>query len=138
MGRVRTYTTIAVEASGFGLVILLIWASEYLDLPHALFGAPPTPIRLSELALEAGLTVIVGTGVMIASWRANRAIAHLERQLLICGSCRRVSAGGRWMTFERYVAQREQLETSHGVCPSCLDEQMRALDEQDAAGAVRP
>src|SRR5689334_12996762 len=123
MGKTRTYTTLLVEASGFGLVILLIWADEYLDLPHRLFGAPPTPIRISELLLEAGATFLLAAAVVAASWRANRRIEHLETLLLICASCRRISADGDWMSFEHYIRQRDRLLTSHGFCPACFARQ---------------
>jgi hypothetical protein len=128
MGKTRTYTTLALEVSGFGLVILLIWLDEYLDLPHLLFGAQARPIRISEFFLEAGTTFLLGAAVIAASWRANRRIEHLETLLLICASCRRVSVDGDWVSFESYIRQRDRLLTSHGFCPTCFARQMADLD----------
>jgi hypothetical protein len=125
MGRVRTYSTLSTEIIGFALVILLIWVDEYVDLPHLLLGAPATPMRLSEALLEAGTTLVLGVGVIVASWRKNQRIAYLESLLLICGSCRRVDVNGRWLPFEEYVRQRDHLVTTHGVCPTCFDRQLR-------------
>jgi hypothetical protein len=128
MGKTRTYTTLTLEAIGFGLVIVLFWANEYLDLPHLLFGAPATPIRISEVLLEAGVTFLVAAAVIAASWRASRRIEHLETLLLICASCRRVSVDGDWMSFESYIRQRDRLLTSHGARPTCFAQQMAELD----------
>jgi hypothetical protein len=114
IGKARTYTTLTLEASGFSLVILLIWADEYLDLPHLLFGAPATPVRISEVLFEAGTTFLLGAGVIVASWRTNQRITQLETLLLICASCQRVSVDGQWLAFEGYIKQRDHLVTSHG------------------------
>lgn len=129
MGTTRTYTTASLEAIGFGLVALLICGNEYLDLPHLLFGAPATPIRISEVALEAGTILSLGAAIIVASWRSNQRIADLERLLLICASCRRVEVDGRWLSFEAYVSERDRLATSHGVCPTCYERQMAELGE---------
>ena len=129
MGKVRTYSTLSLAATGFGLVILLICANEYLDLPHLLFDAPVTPVRISEILLEAGVTILLGAGVMVGSWRTNRRIAQLETLLLICGSCRRVEVDGHWLKFEAYIKQRDHLLTSHGVCPTCYRQQMAELPD---------
>lgn len=129
MGKVRTYSALSLEATGFGLVILLICADEYLDLPHLLFGAPVTPIRISEILLEAGITFVLGAAVMFGSWRTNQHIAHLERLLLICASCRRVEADGQWLAFEAYIERRDHLLTSHGLCPTCYRQQMAELPD---------
>jgi hypothetical protein len=78
--------------------------------------------------LEAGTTFLLGTGVIVASWRTTQRITQLETLLLICASCQRVSVDGQWLAFEGYVEQRDHLVTSHGVYPTCLERQMAELD----------
>jgi hypothetical protein len=129
MGAARTYTTFSLEAVGFGLLMFLLVADEVIDLPHLLLGAPRTPIRISELVIEVGATLVMGVGVIVASWRVNRRIACMESLILICGACRRVSADGRWMAFEEYIERRNDRRTTHGVCPACCERMMGALDE---------
>ena len=129
MSRVRTLTTLGLETCGFGLVILLIIANEYLDLPPLIFGARPTPIRISEILLETGAILLWGVGITVASWRRNQRIARLEKLLLICASCRRVNVDGRWLGFEAYIKQRDHLLTSHGVCPTCYEREVGDLTE---------
>jgi hypothetical protein len=127
MSERQTYTTLTLEAAGFTLVIALIWADEYLDLPRLFFGAPATPPRLSEFLLEAGVTLVLALGVIAVSWRTNRQVTELETLLMICATCRRVSVDGHWLSFEAFIRQRDSILTSHGVCPTCYDREMETL-----------
>jgi hypothetical protein len=129
MSNRRTFATLGLEAAGFGLVILLIWADEFLDLPHVIFGAPPTPIRYSELLLEGGATFLLGLVVVVMSWRTNQRVTELELLVMICASCRRVSVDGDWLTFEDFIRERERIMTSHGVCPTCYAREMQSIGE---------
>lgn len=128
MGAVRTYTTLSVEAVGFGLLLVLLLADEIVDLPHLFLGAPRTPVRISELLIEVGATLIMGGAVIVASWRVNQRIAYMESLILICGACRRVSVDGRWIAVEEYIQRRRDRQTTHGVCPACYDQVMGAAD----------
>ena len=128
MGAIRTYTTLSVEAVGFGLLMVLLLADEIVDLPHLLLGAPRTPVRISELVIEVGATLVMGAAVIIASWRMNRQIAYMESLILICGACRRVSVDGRWVAVEEYMQRRRDRRTTHGVCPACYDQLMGDAD----------
>jgi hypothetical protein len=82
------------------------------------------------LLFEAGTTLLLGAGVIVASWRTNQRIAHLETLLLICASCRRVEVDGQRLAFEAYIKQRDHLLTSHGVCPTCYKRQMAELGDE--------
>jgi len=55
-----------LETLAFLLVALIIWLDELLDLPHLLFHAPATPLRLAECGLESALTLLLGIGVVPA------------------------------------------------------------------------
>ena len=113
-----------LEALGFIFVALLIWVNEYLDLPHLLFGAPLTPWRPVEVAIESGFVCLLGTAVTAVSWLTFRRLAYLESLLILCASCQRVSNEGRWMPFENFIAARDRMDTTHGVCPECCDGQL--------------
>ncbi len=128
MGAARSYTTLSVEAVGFVLLMLLLLADEIIDLPHVLLGAPRTPIRISELAIEVGAALVMGIAVILASWRVNQQIAYMESLILICGGCRRISVEGRWIPVEEYVERRIDRRTTHGACPACYEQLMRDLD----------
>jgi hypothetical protein len=108
-----------LEALAFIFVALLIWVNEYLDLPHLLFGAPTTPWRPVEVAIESGFVCLLGTAVTAVSWLTFRRLAYLESLLTLCASCQRVGDEGRWMPFEIFVSARDRIETTHGMCPDC-------------------
>lgn len=108
-----------LEALGFVFVALLIWVNEYLDLPHLLLGAPVTPMRPVEVAIESGFVLLLGAAVTGVSWLTFRRLAYLESLLILCASCQRVGDEGRWMDFEDFVEARDFTETTHGMCPDC-------------------
>jgi len=108
-----------LEALGFIFVALLIWVNEYLDLPHLLFHAEPTPWRPVEVAIESGCVLLLGAAVTGVSWLTFRRLAYLESLLILCAGCQRVGDEGRWLEFELFVESRDRLETTHGMCPDC-------------------
>lgn len=57
-------------------------------------------------------------------------VSRLEGFLSICMYCRKVrTEDDAWQQIEHYVAAHSDAVFSHGVCPSCFDEQMRKLDD---------
>jgi hypothetical protein len=108
-----------LEALAFIFVALLIWVNEYLDLPHLLFGSPAMPWRPVEVALESGFILALGAAVTAVSWLTFRRLAYLESLLILCASCQRVGDEGRWLPFELFVAARDRMDTTHGMCPDC-------------------
>jgi hypothetical protein len=108
-----------LEALGFIFVSLLIWVNEFLDLPHLLLGAPSTPWRPVEVALESGFVLLLGAAVTGVSWVTFRRLTYLESLLTLCASCQRVGDEGRWMDFEAFVESRDSTATTHGMCPDC-------------------
>lgn len=110
---------LALEAAGFLLIVVIIWMDEIFDLPHILFGAPRTPVRWGEGALESLLTIAVGTAVVVITYRAFRRIEYLESLLVMCAWCRRVRSGGDWLSVEDFLHRQHQSQTSHGICETC-------------------
>jgi hypothetical protein len=111
--------TLVLEALAFVFVALLIWVNEYLDLPHRLLGAPATPWRPVQIAIESGLVLLLGAAVTAVSWLTFHRLAYLESLLILCAGCQRVGDEGRWLPFEDFVHSRDSMETTHGMCPEC-------------------
>jgi hypothetical protein len=109
---------VSLQAAGFGLVILLIWADELLDLPRMLLRATPTPPRVSEATLESLAVMALGLLTILLTRRLVRRVHYLESFMVLCGWCRRVRDGQEWVTLERFLATR-QTTASHGICPAC-------------------
>lgn len=108
-----------LETLAFLLVALIIWLDELLDLPHLLFHAPATPLRLAECGLESALTLLLGIGVVSVTAQAFRRIEYLESFYVICAWCRRIREGPEWLTFEQFVAREHGAQASHGICEAC-------------------
>ena len=107
-----------VQLIGFGLVLAVVWFNELVDLPHRVFGDPPTPARPSELVLES-LGIVSLAVVVVVSTRAYlRRLAYLETFVVLCAWCRRVRLGPEWLSFESYLG-KHRADTSHGMCPEC-------------------
>ena len=45
------------------VIAAFLWLNEILDIPHYVFGAPKTPVNLSEAAIETAF--ILGFGVFV-------------------------------------------------------------------------
>ena len=108
-----------LEATAFLAIVVIIWLDEVLDLPHLLFGAPPTPLRVGEGLLESILTLAVGIGVVLVTGRAFRRIEYLESLIVMCAWCRRVRDSGDWVTVELFLERQHHAQTSHGICEAC-------------------
>jgi hypothetical protein len=112
--------TLALETAGFLLIIVIIWLDEILDLPHRLFGAAPTPLRVGEGLLESILTLGVGVVIVSITYRALRRIEYLESLVVVCAWCRRVRADNdEWLTMESFLEREHHSHTTHGICSVC-------------------
>ncbi len=118
---------VACEAAGFLLVFLLIWLDETVDLPYLLLGAPPTPLRLSEALLESICILVIGGSVVGSTLWLFKQIEKLESYIIICAWCRKVKVDERWITIEAYLQEKNNLQTTHGLCPTCAEEQLETL-----------
>ena len=56
-------------------------------------------------------------------------ITELTRIIPICAGCGKVRDGGdAWIRVEAYFSHQWGVDFSHGMCPDCLDEQMKKLE----------
>lgn len=111
--------TLLLEGAGFLLIVAIIWMDEIFDLPHLLFGAAPTPLRLGEGGLESTLTVAVGIVIVSITYRAFRRIEYLESLVVMCAWCRGVRAQEEWLTVEAFLERQHNARTTHGICEGC-------------------
>jgi hypothetical protein len=88
--RVVLRRILILESTAFLVIVAIIWLDELLDLPHLLFRAPPTPLRVGEGLLESILTLMVGLGVVSVTWRAFQRTEYIES---LISDVRVVSAG---------------------------------------------
>ncbi len=56
-------------------------------------------------------------------------VKHLEGLLCICMSCKKIrDEANDWQQLERYISEHSDAVFSHGICPQCLDKEMRNPD----------
>jgi hypothetical protein len=108
-----------LEGVAFLAVIAIIWLDEVLDLPHILFRATPTPLRVGEGLMESLLILVLGIAVLFVTARAFRRIAYLESLVVMCAWCRRVREGPEWLPVELFLERQHNANTSHGICERC-------------------
>ncbi len=61
---------------------------------------------------------------------ALRRITQLEGILPICSRCKKIrNPQNQWATIERYMADHAPVTFSHGYCPDCYNEMLKALEK---------
>jgi DNA-binding response OmpR family regulator len=78
--------------------------------------------------------------VRVRELEAALAQVRLLRRLLpICSYCKRVrNDHNYWEQVEQYFGDHSEVRFSHGICPSCLEREMRAFEESRAPSPVGP
>lgn len=65
-------------------------------------------------------------------------VKELHGLLPICSYCKHVRTDGNcWEQVEHYVAQRTDLQFSHGICPGCYSRVMAEMDQERARNGSR-
>lgn len=71
--------------------------------------------------INVALSIAPTAGLAIANARAMRGI------IPICGYCKKIrDEGGEWWALESYMTRHSDARFSHGVCPTCLEQQLDA------------
>jgi phosphoserine phosphatase RsbU/P len=94
------------------------------------------PFDLEELRAR----VHVGLRVLALQERLAERVAELEtaavnikqlRGLLpICGYCKRIRGDGNyWEQVEQYIAHHSDAQFSHGICPTCFQNEVEKLED---------
>lgn len=113
------------EAMGFTLLLLAVWLTEVLAVPHRYFGEPPGFVW-TRVLFRTAVILLIWLWVHLKTRRLLRRLYHLEEYLLVCSWCRKVGHEGKWLSMEEYFDSRLNTETSHGICPECSGKQFSA------------
>ena len=103
----------------FGLVLATLWLDEFIDVPYRLFNAAPTPYRIEEYMIETAAVTIVGITIILLTWVLMKRLERAEEFVRVCSWCKRVFLDNRWVNFEEYLRQKQDLSSTHGICESC-------------------
>lgn len=126
-----------IEATGFSIIILLSWVTEVIRLPHLLYGETFVP-NWNRAMLRSMVILLVWAWVHTVTHRLLKRLHYLEDFLRICGWCRKVCYNGKWVTMEEFLSSRFETQTSHGMCPECLEKGVTDLSEKKAREGQLP
>ncbi len=107
-----------LESLGFLAIIILSWLDELIQLPRLFWGGSAQS-NWRESVTETAVTVIVWAVVFAATKKVLRRFHYLEDQLRMCAWCRKLDAGGKWVSIEDYCQRELGVNTTHGICPNC-------------------
>jgi len=110
------------EAMGFALLIVSVWAAEFLRLPHLLFDEP-AEISWTRALLRSTIILLIWGGVYLTTRQLVKRLHELEEFLRLCSWCRRIEHEGKWLTIEEFFGSQLTTTTSHGICPECAEKQ---------------
>jgi hypothetical protein len=111
------------ESFGFSLILLINWVAEIIHLPHLLYG-DPISFNWGRVLLRSAVILVTWAWVHFTTRRLLQRLNQLEEFLLVCSWCRKVGHEGEWLTMEDYFGSRLDTETSHGICPGCVNKQL--------------
>jgi len=118
-----------VEGFGFSLIIALSWLTEAVRIPHLIFDEPFT-INWHRAMLRTMVVALIWTWVHVVTRRLLKRLHYLEEFLRICGWCRKVCHHDEWLTMENYFSSKFAMQTTHGMCPECLEKSKQELERK--------
>jgi len=113
---------ILYDLIGFGVVILILWLDELIDVPHLLFGAAATPVNIREVVAETAVVILLGIGVIGVTWQLLQRVKYLEGFLPVCSFCKKIRVGDAWIPIVDYITDHSEALFTHGCCPQCTEE----------------
>ena len=118
------------QFTGFIILILLVWANEFIDFASFFFGVAeqaPNYVRacLSTAAIIISAIIVVGNTYS----QQNRIISGM---LTICSYCHRIELEKDiWDYIEMHLNKNPSLNVTHGICEDCLAKVKKTWNEED-------
>ncbi len=99
--------------------VATVWAS---GAPQGLFEVTLTAVVRALVLMPVALWI----ATVAASQRAlKKEVDLLEGLLPICSYCKKIrDDAGQWQALETYIQDRSEATFTHGVCETCLKEQI--------------
>lgn len=81
------------------------------------------------VSIDVGLFLISALGLLyvhdLSVRETNAELRRLRALLSMCSWCRKIKNDGEWVGLEQYMAQRQDIALTHGMCPTCYEAQTR-------------
>ncbi len=113
---------ILYDIIGFGIVIVILWSNEIMDIPHLIFGTSRTPVNTMESVMETAIVLLLSIAVIKFTWSLLQRIKYLEGLLPVCSFCKKIRIDGAWIPIVDYIRDHSEAEFTHGCCPDCVAE----------------
>jgi hypothetical protein len=73
---------------------------------------------------------LIWVWVHLATRRLLKRLHYLEEFLRVCSWCHKVCHEGEWLTMEKYFNSKFATQTSHGMCPECLQKEKEDIQSR--------
>jgi hypothetical protein len=103
----------------FEMVILFLWWSAILDLPHHLYGLPPRPFFWAQPTMQTIWLLLLLLFVLAVQKVFFKQIRYLEGFLPVCSFCKSIRVGERWVPIEEYLHEHSDVRMTHSLCEPC-------------------
>lgn len=71
--------------------------------------------------------------------RLHSHVSQLEGILSVCSYCKAIRNDQQeWLPMEGYLGKRTKVEFSHGICPTCVEKQMKLLKARGGKSLLDP
>jgi hypothetical protein len=129
----------------FGLMLVLVWATEVLDLPGLFYGTQRDSDLLRQIYRPFTLTAfVILTAVITVGQTYTLHRRLLKGVLVVCSRCHRIRMQDQaWQRIEKYIVEHSAATFSHSLCPECFGKEMESIDAAirntaPSAGAPSP
>ena len=118
------------QFAGFMILILLVWANEFLDFAAFFFDVAaqaPNYIRacVSSAAIIVAAIIVVGNTY-------NQQHKIISGMLTICSYCHRIELEKDiWEYIEKQLNKNPSLHVTHGICAECIEKVKKTWDEEE-------
>ena len=124
----------------FGLMLVLVWATELLDLPALFYGIEQDVDAVRRIYRPFTLTafvIVVAVVTVGQTYMTQRRI--LSGVLVVCSRCHRIRMQDQaWQRIERYIVEHSAATFSHSLCPECFGKEMDGINAEIRKTASPP
>lgn len=125
------------QALCFLLLIFLIWTAKTLNLPVLFFSAAEHEWDWFQAWILTAGIIIVGFITVGHTYVQERRM--LRGLITVCSYCHRVEIEEKaWQQMEMFISERSKAEFTHGICPSCYEKHVRALESSETRPGEAP
>lgn len=119
------------QSIGFSIIIAFSWLGEYFGI-KGYFGMHDAEFNWREGVLENILVLVVAIPMILFTKKLLSRLHYLEGFLRVCAWCKKLENSGEWIPIENYFKEHFKTESSHGICPECLEKTRQKIHKSVA------